>query len=158
MPRKKRKKAEPDEPAETPAAIDAESWGKVIEVTAGETVDQDWNGAPELEGIDETRSWDGDVVDAMVGPDADLQRASDTPTAEQTLEDLLLERLHVAVERLDDARAAGLGPLFEAAIRDADPGAERPVAGDNEMLRRLLARLDNALEQLETRSERSGAR
>jgi hypothetical protein len=154
MPRKKRKKTDP-EAQETTAAIDAESWGKLIEVPAGETVDQDWNGAPELQGIDETRSWDGDVVDAMVGPDADAQRASDTPTSEQTLEDMLFERLRVAVERLDDARAAGLGPLFEAAIHDADPGGERPVAGDDEMLGRLLARLDSALEQLETQTERS---
>src|SRR5262245_22189955 len=109
MPRKKRKKIAGD-PGEL-EAIDPQSWGKVIELEAGDTVDPDWNGAPELEGMAETRRWEGDVVDAMEGPDADAQRASDVPTAEQALEDALAERVRVAIERLDEARAVGLGPL-----------------------------------------------
>jgi hypothetical protein len=150
MPRKKRQ-----ESAEIPEPIGTPDWVEATELQGGETVDPDWNGAPELEGLDETRKWDGDVVDAMVGPDADAQRASDTPTTEQALEEVLLDRLRIAVERLDEARAAGLGPLFEAAIHDAEPGAgERPVSGDDEMLIRQIARLDTALEQLESQSER----
>ena len=61
----------------TPEPIDAASWGEIAEVDPGETVDGDFNGAPELAGLEDTQRWEGsDVLDAMQGTEPDARRSA----------------------------------------------------------------------------------
>jgi hypothetical protein len=150
----------PDDPNETSAAIAAQSWGEVIEVSAGETVDGDFNGAPELAGLEDTRNWEGtDALDAMHGAEAEAAR--ENASAEEVLADVVEERRQVLIDRLDEARALGLEEVFENAIRATEPDAgNHPVVRDEDVIREQLAQIDAAIEQLERRSaeEPSGER
>jgi hypothetical protein len=149
---------DPDDPTETSAAIDAESWGEIVEVAAGDTVDGDFNGAPELAGIEHARARDGaDVLDVMEGRDARAQRDDEAPSGEERIEDLIADRRQVLIERLDEARELDLGSLFESVIAaSARKSGEMPIVSDPDALRACLARLEDAIEELETRSAGSG--
>jgi len=137
-----------DDPAETSAAIDAASWGEVVEVNRGDTVDGDFNGAPQLEGLSEVSEGGADALDAMEGPDAEAMRRRDVPVPEQRLADWVADRLEVLAERTDEARELGLGDLVDAVLAGSAQGS-----GVDE-LRELLARIDAALEQVEVRTAR----
>lgn len=141
-----------DDPAQASEAIAAESWGEVIEVRPDDAVDGDFNGAPELEGIERTEKWEGvDALEGMEGLDAEMQRESSAP--EEVLADAVAARRSVLVDRLDEARELGLGPVFEAAIAATEPTAgNTPTVLDEEVLRDQLASIDAALEQLESKS------
>ena len=141
-----------DDPAESSAAIAAESWGEVIEVAADETVDGDFNGAPELAGLEDTRNWEGsDALDAMRGAEAEAAR--ENASAEEVLADVVAQRRQVLIGRLDEARAFGLEDVFENAIRATEPDAgSHPVVRDEDGVREELAQIDAAIEQLERRS------
>jgi len=143
---------ESDDPAESSAAIAAESWGEMIEVPADETVDGDFNGAPELAGLEDTRNWEGsDALDAMRGAEAEAAR--ENASAEEVLADVVEQRRQVLIERLDEARAFGLEEVFENAIRASEPDAgSHPVVRDEDQVREQLAQIDAAIEQLERRS------
>lgn len=155
--RPRHESAQPDpreesDPAQTSGAIAAESWGEVIEVCPDESVDGDFNGAPELESLDRTERWQGvDALEGMAGRDAELPSESSAP--EEVLAEVVAARRSVLVERLDDAREVGLGPVFEAAIAVTAPVAgNTPIVVDDEVLRDQLAAIDAALEELEARS------
>jgi hypothetical protein len=153
--RPRREHAEPEDPsdpAETRAAIEAASWGEVVEVCGGETVDGDFNGSPELAALEKTRNWDGaDVLEGMQGREADALRES--TSAEEVLAEAVAARRQVVLERLDEARELGLGELFEAALKGTEPEAgDSPVVRDDDVLRHQLALIDSAIEQLERRS------
>jgi len=137
-----------EDPAETSAAIDAASWGEVVEVNRGDTVDGDFNGAPQLEGLSEVSEGGADALDAMEGPDAEAMRRRDVPVPEQRLADWVADRLEVLAERTDEARELGLGDLVDAVLAGSAQGS-----GVDE-LRELLARIDAALEQVEVRTAR----
>ena len=77
------------------------------------------------------------------------------PGVEDQLLEELAERREILAERLDEARALGLGERFETALTVSDPG-ERPVVPDPDELREELARIDAALEQLERRAIEGG--
>ena len=135
-----------EDEAETSEPIEAESHGLVVEVD--ESVDGDYNGAPELAGLDETREWTGaDALDAMRGREAQaVNRGDDAPEAE--LATRLEEMRSEIVERLDSLRsevprpeAVGASPLDEAdAIGD-------PSLVITDLMERL-DRIDAALERI----------
>jgi hypothetical protein len=138
---------DPDDPVETSAAIDAASWGEVVEVSPGDTVDGDFNGAPQLEALSEASEDAGaDALDAMEGPDAEAMQLRDDPVPEQQLAGLVADRIEVLAERIDEARELGLGDLVDAVLAAAAQGS-----GVDE-LRDLLSRIDAALEQVEMRT------
>jgi hypothetical protein len=143
---------DPDDPAETSAAIAAESWGETVELGKEDTVDGDFNGAPELEALDRSDAWEGvDTLDAMEGREVEEMR--ETNTAEEVLAEAVAARRQVLLERLDEARELGLGAVFEAALAATEPTAPNtPVVRDDEVLHEQLDRIDDALEQLEGRS------
>src|SRR5688572_11950851 len=95
--RPRHESAEPEEPeegrdpAQTGAAIAAESWGEVIEVRPDDSVDGDFNGAPELEALDRTEQWEGvDALDAMEGRYAEISNESSAP--EEVLAEVIAAR------------------------------------------------------------------
>jgi hypothetical protein len=144
---------DPNDPAEVAAAIDAESWGEVVEVRAGDDVDGDFNGAPELAALADTRKGEGaDALDEMEGTDARSLRERDVPNSEETLEDLVAARAQMLAERLQEARELGLDGLVQEALAGSRPAPGDPVVSDDDVLRDRLALLDAAIEELERRS------
>jgi hypothetical protein len=141
---------DPDDPAETAAAIAAESWGETVELRGDESVDGDFNGAPELEAL--TEDPEGvDLLDAMEGREVEALRES--TVAEEVLADAVADRRQVLLERLDEARELGLGEVFEAALAATErAAATTPMVPDDDVLQQQLAQIDAALEQLELRS------
>jgi hypothetical protein len=144
---------DPRDPAEASAAIEAESWGEVVEVARDEgSVDGDLNGAPELEALEQTEGWEGaDVLEAIGANEQEIPVT--TPVPEALLADAIADRRSVLCDRLDEARELGLGSIVEAALASSAPasGSQRDV-DDVEELREQLAVLDEALSQLESRS------
>jgi hypothetical protein len=143
---------DPEDPAETSAAIAAESWGETVELRSGDSVDGDFNGAPELEALGRTDAWEGvDMLDAMEGREVEALRES--TAAEEVLADAVADRRQVLVDRLDEARELGLGEIFEAALAATEPSAAAtPVVRDDDVLQQQLEQIDSAIEQLELRS------
>jgi hypothetical protein len=143
---------DPEDPAEASAAIAAESWGEAIEVRADDGVDGDFNGAPELEALEQSKQWEGvDLLDAMEGREVEAVR--ETTAAEEVLAEAVAARRQVLLERLDEARELGLGAVFVAALAATEPTAgSTPVVRDDEVLHEQLEQIDAALEQLEERS------
>jgi hypothetical protein len=142
----------PEDPAEASAAIAAESWGETVELRSTDSVDGDFNGAPELEALERTDAWEGvDMLDAMEG--REVEEIRESTAAEEVLADAVAERRQVLVERLDEARELGLGAVFEAALAATESSAgNTPVVRDDEVLHQQLEQIDAALEQLELRS------
>jgi hypothetical protein len=147
-----------DDPAETGAgveAIDAASFGEIVEIPEGGSVDGDFNGAPELAGLVETQSWEGsDALDAMQGrgPDALLARAEALP--EEILEDVVADRRALLIERLDEARELGLDGVFESVAEATEPRAgSGPLVADRDELVGRLEQIDAAIEEIELRIE-----
>jgi hypothetical protein len=151
--RPRHENAEAEDSADTPAAIDAASFGEVVEVARGETVDGDFNGSPELEGLANTRSWEGgDALDAMQGIEPDALLARDEALPEEMLEDLVADRRALLIERLDEARELGLGDLARAVAEATDPAAGGgPTVVDRDELAGRLEQIDAAIEEIELR-------
>jgi hypothetical protein len=147
---------EPEDPAQTSAAIAAESWGEVIEVRDGETVDGDFNGAPELAALAETQNWEGvDTLEGMEGVEAEALPESRAP--DELLADAIADRRQVLLDRLDEARELGLGPEVEAVLSATETDAAgTPLVRDEDVLRDQLAEIDGAIERLEQRSTEAG--
>jgi hypothetical protein len=147
--RPRHENAEPDDPAQSGEAIAAESFGEVVEVCRDGTVDGDFNGNPELESLADTAEWEGvDALQGMKGREQELPRESRSAT--EVLADAVADRRRVLIERLDDARELGVGPVFEAVIASTDPSSgSRPIVSDDEVLRDQLELIDAALAQLE---------
>jgi hypothetical protein len=144
---------DPSDPAEVAAAIAAEAWGEVVELRPGDDVDGDFNGAPELAALEETREGDGaDALDEMEGADARALRESEFPNKAETLEDLVAARSQVLAGRLEEARELGIEELVQEALAGSRPAGGDPVVSDDGVLREQLARLDEAIEVLERRS------
>jgi hypothetical protein len=144
---------DPNDPAEVAEAIAAESWGEVVEVRAGDDVDGDFNGAPELAALADTRKGEGaDSLDEMEGREARSLRERDVPNSEETLEDLVAARSQMLAERLEEARELGIEALVQEALAGSRPAPGDPVVSDDDLLRGQLARLDVAIEELERRS------
>ncbi len=127
--------------------VDAETYGDVVELGAGETVDGDRDGAPELAGLEESREWSGvDALAGMGGPDArETDRTDDQPVA-RAAEALERERCEL-IERLESLRE-------EVPDRVLASAAESILAGDDalsdavrvaEELTSKIARIDEAL-------------
>jgi hypothetical protein len=159
--RPRHERAQPEDardPEQTNAAIAAESWGEVVEVKVevegaqDDTVDGDLNGAPELEGLEETQGWEGaDVLEVMETGEREITITSTAP--EQVLAEAIADRRSVLCERIDEARQLGLGEVVEAALASSAAGAgHRRDVDEVEELREQLGLLDTALEQLESRS------
>lgn len=143
---------DPDDPAQAGAAIEAESWGETVELRKEDTVDGDFNGAPELEALERSDAWEGvDTLDAMEG--REVETARETSAAKEVLAEAVAARREVLLERLDEARELGLGAAFEAALAATDPAAPNtPLVRDDEILYEQLDLIDDALEQLELRT------
>jgi hypothetical protein len=137
--------------------VEAETYGEVVELGPGETVDGDWNGAPELAGLDESREWTGvDALAGMRGPDAqETDRSDDQPVA-RAAATLERERREL-VERLESLRE-------EVPDRVLASAAESILAGDDalsdavrvaEELTSKIARIDEALARYANEGSRS---
>jgi hypothetical protein len=126
--------------------------GEQVEVGRDESVDGDFNGNPQLEGLDQTDQWVGvDALHGMIGRDAELQTESSGP--KEVLAEAIAARRSVLEERLDEARELGLGHVFEAALAATDLGTgNAPIVVEDDALREHLAMIDAALEQLEAKS------
>jgi hypothetical protein len=149
---------EPADPMVAGPPIAAETYGQVVPVRPGDEADPDWNGAPELEGVEETEEWSGDVLEAMQGREAQAQRDSDEPPTSELLAGLVEERRQVVIERLPEARALGIDALFTTALAASEPSAgETPVLPDEDLLREQLSLLDDAVEELERLTTERGA-
>jgi hypothetical protein len=149
---------EPSDPMVAGPPFPAETYGQVVEVRPGDEVDPDWNGAPELEGVEETEEWSGDVLEAMQGREAQEQREQDEPPTTELLAGLVAERRQVLIERAPEARALGVEALFNTALQASDPtSGETPVLPDEDALREQLSLLDDAMEELERLSTERGA-
>jgi hypothetical protein len=147
-----------DDPAKTGEstdAIDAASFGEIVEIPAGGSVDGDFNGAPELAGLAETQSWEGsDALDAMQGAGADALLASDEALPEEILEDVVADRRALLVERLDEARELGLEGVFESVAEATEPrGGSGPLVVDRDELVGRLEQIDAAIAEIELRIE-----
>jgi hypothetical protein len=128
----------------------AAAWGDRADGPAVETVDGDYNGAPELAGLDESRDWEAaDVLDAMEGAEAGQQR--DEPPLAVRLEEQVEERRLVLLERMAEAEAVGLGTIFAVAAAESAPDeGGAPLVADESVLRDRLTQIDRALELLES--------
>jgi hypothetical protein len=161
--RPRHENAEPDQdPADTGEvidAIDAASFGEIVEIPAGGSVDGDFNGAPELAGLAETQSWEGsDALDAMQGREPDALLASDEALPEEILEDVVADRRALLLERLDEARELGLEGVFESVAEATEPRAGTgPLVADRDELVGRLQQIDAAIEEIELRIEESDA-
>jgi hypothetical protein len=93
-----------DDEASASEPIEPENYGQIVEICAQDDVDGDFNGAPELAGLEESRKWTAvDVLDAMRGGDAEeVNRSDDAPLAERVA--LLEQERSELVDRLDDLR------------------------------------------------------
>jgi hypothetical protein len=130
-------------------AIEAAVWGQRIEILRDETVDGDFNGAPELAGIEASQDWEGvDVVHVMERGDAGSDREDRSLAA--VLEERVAAQRGVLLARVAEAHAVGLGDLFGATLAATAPDTgEAPLVADTDVLRERLARIDAALERLE---------
>lgn len=118
--------------------------------TSVETVDDDFNGAPELEALEESQDWSG--ADALEGMEGREEPPNEAASATDVLADAVAARRTVLIERIDEARALGLGAVFEATLAATDrDGGSRPVVTDKQLLREDLILIDGALGQLERR-------
>jgi hypothetical protein len=116
------------------------------------SVDGDFNGAPELASLDESKSWSG--VDALEGMEGrDRERPERATTAADVLAEAVAVRRAVLIDRLDEARALGLGSVFQAILTATDrSGGSGPVVTDTQVLRENLELIDGALGELERKS------
>jgi hypothetical protein len=160
-----------DEATQRGPAYAGDEYGEIVPADDG--VDGDYNGAPDLAGVEESERWEGvDALDAMRGRDIDEQNA--TPNAPHPIgfRALLEERQRGIEERL-----AALGdvpalpqeeppqPAEEPVLAPASPpaaeeeGAAAPEKGDplfdpdaiDAQLHRELDAVDAALERIEER-------
>ena len=119
-----------------------------VELRTGASVDDDFNGAPELESLAASQSWSG--ADALEGMEGRNEAPHETASVADVLADAVAARRDVLIERIDEARALGLGPVFEATLAATDrDGGSRPVVTDKQLLREDLILIDGALGQLE---------
>jgi hypothetical protein len=142
----------PDDEAETAEAIDAEAWGETVELSRRSgTVDGDYNGAPELEALEENVAWEGsDALDGMEGSASEQIRLEDEPSVEEDLADRVAERREMLSARLDEARALGLEVIVETALAATDPASGgAPVVLDDDVLRDRIRVLEAATDELE---------
>jgi len=145
-----------EDEAATSEPIDSASYGRIVELAEDDDVDGDWNGAPELAGLEETHAWTGvDALDAMRGRDAQQTNfADDVPIAERIA--VLEEQRRELVERLEALQ----GELPERVIAsDSKPqlaengDALLDAATIAEDLGRRIQRLDEALARLAEEAE-----
>ena len=130
-----------------------DGWDDVTELARSGTVDGDFNGAPDLASVEESRVWEGrDAVDAAERTEAgDPGRASE-PSDTADLADRVAQRREMVRARLDEARALGAGDAFEAALAATTPSATgAPDPLDPDVLLDQLRLLEGAIEQLERR-------
>ena len=122
-------------------------------VVPSETVDGDFNGAPDLAGVEASQQWEAsDVLDAMQG----LESGDDDGLA--TWEAEVVARREVLIERMTEAQSVGLGELFETTALLTGPDDEgAPLVLDLDELQDRVARLDAALAALEAALARGGA-
>lgn len=137
---------EPGTQEDTDVPMDPTRYGEMVEVGDGEDVDGDFNGAPELAGVEKSQEWTGiDVLDAMQGEGAEaLNLEDDEPDAERVallhrLRDELAERLEAMRAEIPERIAAS---EHEIAPTD-DALANTMVLVDS--LERRIAQLDAAL-------------
>jgi hypothetical protein len=130
-----------------------EDWGDVVEIARSGTVDGDYNGAPDLAAVEESRSWEGrDAVDAAERAEAGEPGCASEPSDTADLADRVAQRREMVRERLDEARALGVGDAFETALGATTPSATgAPDPLDHEVLLDQLQMLDAAIELLERR-------
>jgi hypothetical protein len=144
----------PEEPQDPERAREDEPAADPVE-GAARTVDGDFNGAPELAGVEASLEREAvDVVEAIEGEAA--REREDRPRA-AVLAEQLRERRQILRERMPEARAAGLGDVFEAAAEASAPDAgDAPLLADEQDLRERLAQVDEALQQLESSAVPTG--
>jgi RNA polymerase-binding transcription factor DksA len=142
-----------DEATHQGAPYEQEVYGRVVDASSSESVDGDPNGAPELESLQESETWEGaDVLDALHGPDAQAQSVqTEEPLASQRRADLERRRAE-AVERLETSR-----PGFTAGeLQSRGIGAAVPPSDASDELETIQAleqqidQIDRALERLES--------
>lgn len=114
----------------------------------GETVDGDFNGSPELAGVEASQDWEGaDVVEMMERTTSTTAR--DDQPQQDLLEEEVAARREVLLARTPDARALGLGELFERAAVLSASDQDGALVTDDRVLRERIAVLDAALSELE---------
>jgi hypothetical protein len=130
-----------------------EYWGEVGDAVRSGTVDGDFNGAPDLASVEESRAWEGrDTVDAAERTEAGDPGCASEPSDTADLADRVAQRREMVRDRLDEARMLGVGDAFETALAATTPGASgAPDPLDPEVLLDQLRLLDAAIEQLERR-------
>lgn len=143
-----------DDLLEPPDPIDSdEELGDVVELARSGTVDGDFNGAPDLASVEESRVWEGrDAVDAAERAEAGEPGCANEPADTADLADRVAQRREMVRVRLDEARALGAGDAFEAALAATTPSASgAPDPLDPDVLLDQLHMLDDAIELLERR-------
>ena len=126
---------------------------EIVELARSGTVDGDFNGAPDLASVEESRVWEGrDAVDAAERTEAGEPGCASEPSDTADLADRVAQRREMVRERLDEARALGAGDAFEAALAATTPSATgAPDPLDADVLLEQLHLLDDAIERLERR-------
>jgi hypothetical protein len=116
-----------------------------------QSVDGDYNGAPELASLNESRSWQGtDAVDAAERSALGDAHRPESESVAAGLANLVAERRETVLARLDEARAAGLEESFVSALAVTQPGGgSAPGPFDEDTLREQISVLDAAIAALE---------
>jgi len=111
-----------DEATELGPPGEAEISDAALGIGGGDTVDGDFNGAPELAGIEESQGWEGvDTLDALRGREARDANLSPHSPARVLYEERLLQRRAETIEALESIVPGMSGEA--AAGSAADSGA-----------------------------------
>ncbi len=121
------------------------------ELPHGESVDGDYNGAPELASVEESAAWQGsDTVDAAERSAQGDEHPPEPDSVAADLANRVAERRETVRARLDEARELGLAELFVSALAVSQPGAGgAPDPYDEDVLRDQIRLLDAAVAALE---------
>ena len=144
-----------DTATEDEGSYEVEAYGKVVKVLPGESADGDFNGAPQLEALQESQDWEGaDVLDAFRGREALAHSATDEPPPSALRRAELEARKLEALERLKHLHP-GLGEYPDGERTSGSdvaalPSSEAPDEIDTEQaLRAQIVQTDRALQRMD---------
>jgi hypothetical protein len=137
--------------AEADAELQPEDPVDATEVPLSESVDGDYNGAPELASVEASANWQGsDTVDAAERSALGDEHPPEPESLAADLANIVTARRAAVCARLDEARAAGLEDTFASALAVSEPGAGgAPDPFDEDVLRDQIRLLDAAIAALE---------
>jgi RNA polymerase-binding transcription factor DksA len=134
---------------------EVEAYGRVVKVPAGKSADGDFNGAPQLEALQESEDWEGaDVLDGFRGREAVAHSGTDEPPPSALRRAELETRRLEALERLKHAHPSlGERPDGERTTGSdtvALRSEEAPDEVDTEQaLHAEIAQIDRALQRID---------